>query len=289
MRVVPFHNPARFAEHVTPMLLRNEAENNLILGLVYQLAAGGQPAESLMGAVDEGDGQPLAAAVMTPTHPLVLTRAPEQAFGLLVRHLKDANPSPPAVRGPDEPASAFADAWCAATGARQRLEATLGAYLLTRGVPPAAPAPGRFRAARDDDVDGLVAWAEDFFVETHHVGVDDPREVVTTRIREGRLWVWCDGSGQGRPVCMAGSAGKTPNGVRVNFVYTPPRHRGRGYATSCVAALSQALLDAGSKFCFLFTNLASPTPNKIYRQIGYRHVGNFLAIRFEPSGGSGDS
>ena len=71
---------------------------------------------------------------------------------------------------------------------------------------------------------------------------------------------------------MAGCTGWTPRGVRINAVYTPPQSRRRGYASACVAALSQLLLGAGRQFCFLFTDLANPTSNRIYQQIGYRAV-----------------
>lgn len=71
---------------------------------------------------------------------------------------------------------------------------------------------------------------------------------------------------------MAGFSGKTPNGIRINLVYTPPKYRKKGYATSCIAALSQTLLDAGHKYCFLFTDLANPTSNHIYQTIGYQPV-----------------
>src|ERR671932_2648937 len=69
--------------------------------------------------------------------------------------------------------------------------------------------------------------------------------------------VWHDG----RPVSLAGYSGPTPNGIRVGPVYTPPEHRRRGYASACVAALSQLLLDGSRRFCFLFTDLANPTSN----------------------------
>jgi uncharacterized protein len=36
--------------------------------------------------------------------------------------------------------------------------------------------------------------------------------------------------------------------------------------------VSQAQLGAGRRFCFLFTDLANPTSNKIYQQIGYQPV-----------------
>jgi predicted GNAT family acetyltransferase len=60
--------------------------------------------------------------------------------------------------------------------------------------------------------------------------------------------------------------------VRIGPVYTPPEARNRGYASALVAAISQAQLDAGRRFCFLFTDLANPTANHIYQAIGYEPV-----------------
>ena len=112
-------------------------------------------------------------------------------------------------------------------------------------------------------------------------GSDDSREfcekTVADRVAEGRLFLWCDPD----PVSMAGWAGRTPNGVRINFVYTPPVNRGRGYATAAVSALTQRLLHAGRRFCFLFTDLANPTSNRIYRSIGYEHLCDFMHIDFD--------
>jgi ribosomal protein S18 acetylase RimI-like enzyme len=55
-------------------------------------------------------------------------------------------------------------------------------------------------------------------------------------------------------------------------VYTPPELRGRGYASALVAELTASLLAGGRKYCFLFTNLANPTSNSIYQQVGYHPV-----------------
>ena len=74
------------------------------------------------------------------------------------------------------------------------------------------------------------------------------------------------------PVSMVRKAGKTPNGNFINFVYTPPSLRRKGYATECCAKLSKLLLDEGNKYCFLFTDLSNPTSNSIYQKIGYRPV-----------------
>ncbi|MDF5719317.1 MAG: GNAT family N-acetyltransferase [Rhizonema sp. PD37] len=74
------------------------------------------------------------------------------------------------------------------------------------------------------------------------------------------------------PVSIVCGSVSTPNGSSIGRVYTPPEYRKKGYATSCVAALSQTLLDRGCRYCFLFTDLANPTSNHIYRIIGYQPV-----------------
>ena len=80
---------------------------------------------------------------------------------------------------------------------------------------------------------------------------------------------------------MAGWTGRTPDGVRIGAVYTPPEYRGRGHATACVAALSQRMLDTGLAFCFLYTDLSNPTSNSIYQRIGYHLVRDVVDYNFD--------
>ncbi|TML53864.1 MAG: hypothetical protein E6G15_08530 [Actinobacteria bacterium] len=90
--------------------------------------------------------------------------------------------------------------------------------------------------------------------------------------------LWVD---HGIPVSMAGVGSPTPHGIRVGPVYTPLDLRGRGYASNLVAAACSAALKAGRRFCFLFTDLANPTSNSIYQQIGYRPVSDSAQWAFE--------
>jgi predicted GNAT family acetyltransferase len=79
---------------------------------------------------------------------------------------------------------------------------------------------------------------------------------------------------------MAAVSRPTPNGISVSLVYTPPEKRGNGYASACVAALSQRQLDAGKRFCTLFTDLSNSTSNALYQRVGYRPLAEFVEIRF---------
>ncbi len=116
----------------------------------------------------------------------------------------------------------------------------------------------------------LISWIKAFTEEA--IGKNEPeqnyQDWCDCRLSQNSLCIWQNDL----PVSMASFSGATPNGIRINAVYTPPEYRQKGYASSCVAALSQNLLNRGYKFCFLFTDLANPTSNSIYQKIGYKLV-----------------
>jgi len=67
---------------------------------------------------------------------------------------------------------------------------------------------------------------------------------------------------------------------RIGLVFTPPERRRCGYATACVAALSERLLAAGADQCTLFAQLQNPTSNAIYRRMGYEPVTEIVRYHF---------
>ena len=88
----------------------------------------------------------------------------------------------------------------------------------------------------------------------------------------------------GAVVSMGSYGGPTPNGARIGPIYTPPDQRRRGYGSALTADLTQLQLDRGRRFCFLFTDLANPTSNSIYQQIGYQPVSDSDQWAFEQQG-----
>ena len=107
--------------------------------------------------------------------------------------------------------------------------------------------------------------------------MDRIRKRTEAQISAGRFFLWVDE----KPVSMALISPPTGDSQMVGGVYTPPALRGKGYATSCVAKLSQRVLDSGVPSCRLFTDLANPTSNKIYARIGYHPVADFEHYLFE--------
>lgn len=98
------------------------------------------------------------------------------------------------------------------------------------------------------------------------------------RIASKKLYILED---NGIPVSMAGYTREMQTAIGVAFVYTPPYERGKGYATSIVAQISQLALDKGFIKCVLYTDLANPTSNSIYQKIGYMPICDSLQLKFE--------
>lgn len=67
-------------------------------------------------------------------------------------------------------------------------------------------------------------------------------------------------------------------------MFTLETARGKGYASACVAALSQRLRDRGWRYCLIFADRANPITSTIYPRVGYREVGPYATISFGQEG-----
>lgn len=278
-----YANADAFLQQAQSTLMQSESTNNLMLGVGLRLRDYPEriKAAPLLFTLESAPRQIVLAAMMTPPHNLILHCAgacDPAALNLLADHLIANQWAIPGVVGALPGSELFAACWAQRTGCRVRLRMRERTFELRRVIPPQA-APGFLRLAEESDLPLLAAWTQAFNCEAlgEEMSLAEARDVVAFYIEQRHLFVW-DAQG---PVSMAGIGRPTPNGITVNLVYTPPRQRGRGYASNCVAALSQRMLDEGRKFCTLFTNLANPTSNDIYQQIGYRPLADFNEYRFE--------
>lgn len=96
-------------------------------------------------------------------------------------------------------------------------------------------------------------------------------------VDEGGGWLWRDG--RGAVVSLAARRPPIAGSARVGPVYTPLHARGHGYGSAVTAAATRSILDEGA-VPVLFTDLANPTSNRIYQQIGYRPVEQRLIVTF---------
>ncbi|MDT8306720.1 MAG: GNAT family N-acetyltransferase [Anaerolineae bacterium] len=280
MKVTTYPDATSFLAVTRRELEKNEAANSLILSICRRLLE--QPdwlEESPYLATVAREQGPVPAAMMTPPHNIVLAPLGEDSAAAvppLVASLRAGGWQVPGVLAPKEVAQPFAEAWSAAGGAYE-LHMAQRLYEL-RGVEiPEGTAPGMLRQGTAADFELVLAWSRAFFEEAlGEADLERVRPMVEQRIGAGDFFLWEDGEA----VSMAMRTRPAGRGISVTAVYTPPEQRRKGYATACVAALSRQLLASGYEYCTLYTDLANPTSNDIYYQIGYRPVADFDAHRF---------
>lgn len=279
MQLTAYDEAEKFLEKTQEYLEQDEVTNSLTLGLALRLktTVAGFKASTYLASVEDETGLVLTA-LMTPPFKLVLASNRSQwsdALEPVALNLYENRWPVPAVIAPSNLSKAFAEAWVRVSGQPWRDGVRQRAYKLTEVIPPKLPS-GRFRIATEDDAELVAQWVIAFDEEALHGESGNPEQLRASavgRVRYGEFYLW--EAENGRTVSIAARARPSRHGETVNAVYTPPEERGKGYASACVAALSQLLLDSGRRFVTLFTDLSNPTSNSIYQKIGYRPVCDF--------------
>jgi predicted GNAT family acetyltransferase len=273
VNVVRFADAAAFLARVRPWLMRAEIENNVIDSIAAYIAAGLMAPKLPPYFAAAIDGEAVAAcALRTPPHKLVITDGPDPAVRALANDVFALAPDLPAVHGPEPAANVFATAWTRLAGCKMQFGTRHRLYstrVVTRDLPRTA---GHLRHAELRERPLALRWAHAFAGEAMPPNEKfDHGEAIDRAFRQEALFFWDDAG----PVTMVAARGMNPTNARVGHVYTPPDKRRRGYATAAVAALTSRLLAEGKAWCCLYTDLANPTSNSIYQQVGYSAVRDF--------------
>ncbi|MEN9518228.1 MAG: hypothetical protein RLZZ381_816, partial [Cyanobacteriota bacterium] len=248
MKIKHFEDTKRYYQTVQNYLLQQEAAHCLMLGLCSAQSLAEQP----FLTVATQDQYICSTAMRTPPHQLILSKSvSKEAIALIASDIVANSISLPGLISLKSEAITFAQLWQSLTGQSYRLNVAQRIYQLET-VKTINYADGHLRLATQSDRSLLINWIKAFEVEA--LGEQQTEQHYQNwcdlRISNNSLYLWQNNI----PVSMAGCSGSTPNGIRINPVYTPPEYRRQGYASSCVAALSQTLLDLGNKYCFLFTD-----------------------------------
>jgi GNAT superfamily N-acetyltransferase len=283
MEVLRSDDPAAFRRDGEPVLLADVARNNLVLGILQLLLDEPDlyPVFHLWLALH--DGRPVGLAMQTePFNVIVAEPLEDDAVGALAEAVVDDGGPLPGVVANRPWADRFAERVTTMTGRSAERILEEGVWMLTAVEDVPAPA-GAARAATPDDRDLVRSWLGAFADEALPPG--RPRDDEARRDLEVDLRLAGRGAGyllweDGTPVSLSGHREIPGVGSRIGPVYTPPPHRGRGYATRLVAEHSASRLAAGDVACYLYTDMANPTSNAIYARIGYVKIGDAAEYLF---------
>ena len=282
MRVTEYTNARDFLYDVASFLERNEVVNNLPLGILFKI-------NDNTGA-DEDENKPFFASVknsnniycvmmMTPPHHLILCGVEHNlndSMQAAVEYLTGKNFRIPGVIGPNDIAPNFSTLWSQETKCRAVKKMAQMIYGLEK-TEEMKFSPGHLIFAGADHIEIVTEWVIDFSKATpHSMNRDEARRRTEHNLRNSTVFLWKDKT----PVSMALKTRPTGNVVCISGVYTPPPFRNKGYATSCVSAVSRYLLQQGFRSVALYADSANPVSNSIYRKIGFRPVSSSVIYDF---------
>jgi RimJ/RimL family protein N-acetyltransferase len=276
VRYVVTRDAGEFAARAEP-LMSERIECNLLATVLIRVLDGSYPDPPPLFAYGlAADEQVSFVAIRTPPWPLLASPLEGDAGEFMDRWL-EADPDVGRVSAVPDTARAIAAAWAKRTGGRTRTTMNEAMHVLDEVRDPPRPAPGALRLAAPPDRDLLVGWMEEFVREAGLIGAGQAEAMIDGSLGRQTLSVWDDG----RPVSMIGVNPPVARVARIGPVYTPPPDRRRGYAGSAVAAASRRALAADADRCMLFTDLANPTSNRIYAEVGYRRTGDWEEIALD--------
>ncbi|TDL30925.1 GNAT family acetyltransferase [Jeotgalibacillus sp. S-D1] len=276
LEVLEYNDLLLFKIDVIPFLQQNETENNLSLGILNSLEDGGEK-PLLMAAVLKNDKLSMVLLQTIPVQvifskPAGLTTQDYKILGSLLVKLNI-----PGIVGEKECGLAVMDAMSDhlqkkyAIGMNQRI------YKLDHVTKAAAP-DGKLRILRHEDLSVVKEWVYLFHEEIDQpIDREEAGKIAAAVIKKGCLHGW---ESKAKLVSMANISRPTKTNCTVTLVFTPKEERGFGFASSCVSALSQKMLNQGFRSTSLYTDLDNPTSNKIYIEIGYKPIMDSVAVHF---------
>ncbi len=280
MKVCTFHDVGRFAQEAGPYFDADPFSASVIAVHLEGILAGARaqgPEDQWWTVVD--DNRVVGVAMHTPPHKVFLARMPAAGAVALAESLAGTGRPVPGVTGEIGAVASFADAWEGWTGLRSTVAVSMRMYRLSDLVTPTG-VPGGPRQAAITDVEVVAAGLRAFHDEAQpHAPVEDWTSVALRRVASGQFRFW---ELDGATVSMAGFSEPAAGVSRVGPVYTPPAWRGRGFGSAVTAAATSAAQGARASQVVLYTDLANPTSNAIYQDIGYRVDHDAEERAFEP-------
>ncbi|WP_078597400.1 GNAT family N-acetyltransferase [Evansella clarkii] len=284
MIIKKYISAAEMLARAEDVLTEKEAENNLPLGLLKRLAK----EEENKNAREEGESPLLVLVenesehiefimVQTPPQNLVIC-GNEEAVERAVLWLKENKVDIPGVVGCKPVVEKFANKWKDETECNLQLFMKQKIYKLET-LKEFPRKKGRLCYATEDDIALVTYWTQCFYEEALEPKEKlQAEEFIMKEIKCNRIFLWRDENGV--PVSMAKRSRESENGVTVSLVYTPDEYKKQGYATTCVAAMSEWLLKEGFKFCSLYTDADNHVSNRVYLKIGYEPIADSVEYRF---------
>lgn len=271
-----------FLNDCESLLMQNECENNVILGICNNLVNQTIDPEKyiLLSVVDNG-GAVISCAVTTPNKTMLATLTTEfdAAVKLIANYFIVNQINLKGLSAKTNVVNSFMEVY-------QKTiikSTTLILYTMETLQRIELVSNSDLTLATVQDLSVLTVWLKDFQIDAGLLPLkpdDELRAIMTDQIQKKILYKLVVNKNL-EPVSMLAVVRETKHFAIISWVYTPPYFRSKGFASTAVYKLSELLLNVHGKHCALFADKSNSVSNKIYQNIGYQSIAEYLNVDFE--------
>ncbi|MGG3471090.1 GNAT family N-acetyltransferase [Neobacillus pocheonensis] len=279
IKLVKYDDLKLFKRDVISFLEQFEAENNLVLGVLLSLSESDESPLLMATVIKDKD----IGLVLLQTHPSQIILSKSVSFTSKEIHviggkLSNTIQEIPGFIGEKKLTTDLAMYISNLKGIQTSVLMDQKIYKLEK-LRKKTNTNGMLRRIIEKDHHTIKEWVYQFCYETNQpISLEEADKKAELMINKGNFVAWVV---NGELVSMAYATRPTQNNITISYVYTPISERKKGYASDCVSAFTQSLLDRGYKTTSLYTDLSNPTSNKIYIQIGYEAIMDSIVILFK--------
>lgn len=286
MKFKKYDTKAKFIEENFPILLQNEAENEVMISIVKQHHET-KVNKWLLGRIEENEKVKIIFIVDDDKEGLVVyfpeKEVNEYEIKFLIDNIISLNVDLKEILAPKEYAKKISDIYIKNTNKQIKEIKNTYTYKLEELNEECSLENDEklIRLEDDDKINHLTKIVKEIHTDIYNLeecSEEEALRVAKIYLEKGTYLL--TNNSEDEIYTQVVHVRKQINGSTIGAVITPKQFRGKGYAKKCIYAVCKKLLEEGNKFVVLHVATSNEAAIKVYERIGFKKIDEQQRIIF---------
>ena len=287
MNFKKYETKEKFMEENFPLLLQNEAENEVMISIVKQHHEA-KVSKWLLGRIEDAEKVKIIFIVDDDKEGLVVYfpegEIEQKYIDFLVDKIIDLNVDLKEILAPVEYANQISNSYIEKTGKSIRKISNTYTYKLEELNEECVLAENEKIIKLEDEqnkMEELIKIVKEIHTDIYNLEeCSDEEAIKTAKIYLKKGIYLLTNETEDEIYTQVVNVRKQINGVAIGAVITPKKFRGKGYAKKCIYGVCKRLLEEGNSFVVLHVATKNEAAIKVYERIGFKKIDEVQRIMF---------
>ena len=287
MNFKKYETKEKFMEENFPLLLQNEAENEVMISIVKQHHEA-KVSKWLLGRIEDAEKVKIIFIVDDDKEGLVVYfpegEIEKKYIDFLVDKIIDLNVDLKEILAPVEYANQISNSYIEKTGKSIRKISNTYTYKLEELNEECVLAENEKIIKLEDEqnkMEELIKIVKEIHTDIYNLEeCSDEEAIKTAKIYLKKGIYLLTNETEEEIYTQVVNVRKQINGVAIGAVITPKKFRGKGYAKKCIYGVCKRLLEEGNSFVVLHVATKNEAAIKVYERIGFKKIDEVQRIMF---------